>query len=117
MTNLLVDRCTYTVRISFIIERCRDASHARRHIVDDLIDLRGTHARVNILLYVVKYRNIDLGTLLDSCNLIRILDQIPRRYPMSFLRKTRDLVIKSSMTHLVLLATSTPTRIISSNFN
>ena len=117
MAHLLVDGGTDTVRITLVIQWCRDAAHAGCHIVDDLVDFRSTHTCVNMLLYVVKYRHIDLGTLLDSGDLVRILDQVSCRHTMSFLRKTRDLLIKCGMTGFIFLAAATPARIISSNFN
>ena len=83
MTYLIIDGSTYTVRISLVVQRCRNTAHLRCHIINDLIDLCCIHSLMNMLLNIIKHCNIDLAALPDACDLVCILDQIMCRNDVS----------------------------------
>ena len=114
MTHLIIDRRTYALGLSLIIERCGNSSHLGSQIVHPAVDLPGGNSLLYMLPYIVKYRYIDLGTLFDSGDLIRILDQLPYRNHMPLLSDPFYFLIKCHVTLFVLSAAFAPAGIISS---
>ena len=117
MAYLIIDGCADTLWKSFIVQRCRDASHLCRHAIDNIIDFLCTHTGMDLLCHLIQAGNIDLGTLLDPRDLLRCLDDLMRWHDMSRSLKGRDLVIERLMTLFVLSSASTPAWIISSDFH
>ena len=98
------------------MQRRRNTAHTGRHVVDNLVNLRRVHALMNVLLNIIEHRNIDLTTLLNSCNLICILDNVMGRDDMSLCSDRCNLLVKCLMACLIFPSAFTPARIISSNF-
>ena len=116
MAYHFVNGGAHTLRVSFIVQRCRNSSHFHRHFMDYIINLLGTHARTDHFCHCIQNCHIDYAAVLNSLDLLLCFQDTPARYNMSFQFIMMNFLIKSHMTGLIFFAASTPTGIISSNF-
>ena len=69
MAHLFINRCTHTVRISFIIKWCWNSSHISSYIIYNLINLSSVHAFMYCCCNRIKACYIYPGTLFNLLNL------------------------------------------------
>ncbi len=116
VADLIVQRGADALRKSLIVQRCRDAAHLLRRLIDDPVDLLRTHPLTDTGGHLVEHGDIDLRAGPDSFDILRRLEKPSFRHFMSLHLRRPDLLVKGHMALLILSSASAPARFVAVQF-